>query len=205
MSINILPSSRFSLFTDLFCWWSIHIICCEETWLGLIGLLFLEMILLIWYSVTISDNAVLLLGAQQSDSVVHTCRSVAQSCLSLLWPLGCARQAPLSMGFPRPEHCSGLPFPSPGDLPDQGESHVSSIGQRILCHRLTRETHTYIRVSVCVCETQGERIFFRFFSYIGYHKRWYRQLSDGYLTVSYNWLLYHQSSSLIICLIMYVH
>ena len=29
-----------------------------------------------------------------------------------------ARQAPLSMGFPRQEYWSGLPFPPPGDLPD---------------------------------------------------------------------------------------
>ena len=29
-----------------------------------------------------------------------------------------ARQAPLSMGFFRQEYRSGLPFPSPGDLPD---------------------------------------------------------------------------------------
>jgi len=29
-----------------------------------------------------------------------------------------ACQAPLSMGFSRQEHWSGLPFPSPGDLPD---------------------------------------------------------------------------------------
>ena len=29
-------------------------------------------------------------------------------------------QAPLSMGFPRQEYWSGLPFPSPGDLPDPG-------------------------------------------------------------------------------------
>ena len=29
-------------------------------------------------------------------------------------------QAPLSMGFPRQEDWSGLPFPSPGDLPDPG-------------------------------------------------------------------------------------
>ena len=28
-------------------------------------------------------------------------------------------QAPLSMGFPRQEYWSGLPFPSPGDLSDQ--------------------------------------------------------------------------------------
>ena len=31
-----------------------------------------------------------------------------------------AYQAPLSMGFFRQEYWSGLPFPSPGDLPDPG-------------------------------------------------------------------------------------
>ena len=31
-----------------------------------------------------------------------------------------ARQAPLSMGFPRQEYWSGLPFPSPVDLPHRG-------------------------------------------------------------------------------------
>ena len=31
-----------------------------------------------------------------------------------------AHQAPLSMGFSRPEYWSALPFPSPGDLPDPG-------------------------------------------------------------------------------------
>ena len=35
-----------------------------------------------------------------------------------LWTI--ALQAPLSMGFPRQEYWSGLPFPSPGDLPDPG-------------------------------------------------------------------------------------
>ena len=29
-------------------------------------------------------------------------------------------QAPLSRGFSRQEYWSGLPFPSPGDLPDPG-------------------------------------------------------------------------------------
>ena len=31
-----------------------------------------------------------------------------------------AHQAPLSMGFPRQEYWSGLPFPSPEDLSNQG-------------------------------------------------------------------------------------
>ena len=34
------------------------------------------------------------------------------------WTVG--YQAPLSMGFSRQEYWSGLPFPSPGDLPDPG-------------------------------------------------------------------------------------
>ena len=36
-----------------------------------------------------------------------------------------ACQAPLSMGFPKQEYWSGLPFPSPGDLPNQGMEPVS--------------------------------------------------------------------------------
>ena len=35
-------------------------------------------------------------------------------------PWTVVHQAPLSMGFPRQEYWSGLPFPSPGDLPKQG-------------------------------------------------------------------------------------
>ena len=34
------------------------------------------------------------------------------------WPVAC--QASLSMRFPRQEYWNGLPFPSPGDLPDPG-------------------------------------------------------------------------------------
>ena len=44
--------------------------------------------------------------------------------LSHVWlfvtPWTIAHQIPLSMGFPRQEYWSGLPFPSPGDLPDPG-------------------------------------------------------------------------------------
>ena len=43
---------------------------------------------------------------------------MAQSCLTLCDPVN--YQASLSMGFPRQEYWSGLPFPSPGNLPDPG-------------------------------------------------------------------------------------
>ena len=35
-------------------------------------------------------------------------------------PWTVADQAPLAIRFPRHEHWSGLPFSSPGDLPDPG-------------------------------------------------------------------------------------
>ena len=41
-----------------------------------------------------------------------------QSDPSLCNPGAVACQAPLSMGFSRQKYCNGLPFPSPGDLPD---------------------------------------------------------------------------------------
>ena len=47
--------------------------------------------------------------------------SVAQLCLTLCDPMNyIACQGPLSIGFPRQEYWSGLPFPSPGNIPDPG-------------------------------------------------------------------------------------
>ena len=63
----------------------------------------------------------------KEHSVTHTYPSASGHMLfSLLvvsnsfmtsWTI--AHQAPLSVGFPRPEYWSGLPFPSPGDLSNQ--------------------------------------------------------------------------------------
>ena len=44
-------------------------------------------------------------------------------------PWTVAHQAPLSMGFPRQELWSGLPFPPPGDLPDPGIEFKSPVFQ----------------------------------------------------------------------------
>ena len=53
-------------------------------------------------------------------------------------PWTVARQAPLSMGFSRQESQSGLPFPSPRDLPNPGIEPMPltspAIGRQILYH-----------------------------------------------------------------------
>ena len=52
-----------------------------------------------------------------------------------LWTI--AHQAPRSIGFSRQEYCSGLPFASPGDLPNpviKPVSHVSCISRWVLYH-----------------------------------------------------------------------
>ena len=65
--------------------------------------------------------------------------SGTQSCLFVI-PWTIAHQAPLSVGFPRQEYWSRLPFPSPGDLPSPGikpESFASlALAGRFftLCH-----------------------------------------------------------------------
>ena len=48
-----------------------------------------------------------------------------------------AHQAPPSIGFPRQEYWSGLPFPSPGDFPYSGiESESSALAGRFFTGEL---------------------------------------------------------------------
>ena len=54
-----------------------------------------------------------------SRKITCECESVSQSCPTLCDLMDCSpRQAALSMEFSRQEYWSGLPFPSPGDLPN---------------------------------------------------------------------------------------
>ena len=55
-----------------------------------------------------------------SPFLVIKCVLVAHSHTTLCDPWTIARQAPLSTGFSGQEYWRGLPFPSPGDLPDPG-------------------------------------------------------------------------------------
>ena len=55
------------------------------------------------------------------------------------WTVAC--QAPLSTVFPRKGYWSGLPFPSPGDLPDPGIAPRSP-GFREILHPLSHQGYT---------------------------------------------------------------
>ena len=52
----------------------------------------------------------------QSESEVKSLIRV--QLFAIPWTVAC--QAPLSMGFSTQEYWNGLPFPSPGDLPNPG-------------------------------------------------------------------------------------
>ena len=84
------------------------------------------------------------------------------SCVRLcatLWTVTC--QAPLSMRFSRQEYRSGLPYPSPGDLPDPGIEPVSLMSPALAGRFLTWEatwealTHpyTFSNVPVITCQS----------------------------------------------------
>ena len=63
-------------------------------------------------------NGVASSGSNHEVLNTRQCVLVAQLCLTLCDPMDYSPQAPLSMGFSRQEYWSGLPFPSPGDLPN---------------------------------------------------------------------------------------
>ena len=73
---------------------------------------------------------------------LHGCMLSCFSCVRLfVTPWTVALQAPLSMGFSRQEYWSGLPLPSPGNLPDPGiePGWLSHIAGRFFNIWATRE------------------------------------------------------------------
>ena len=79
------------------------------------------------------------------------CCLITKLCPTLATPWTVARPAPLSMRFPRQEYWNGLPFPSPGDLPDPGiEPHagISCMAGGILYHCTTREAQINAQVPI---------------------------------------------------------
>ena len=89
---------------------------------------------------------------------IHICAH-SLSCVQLCarpWPVAC--QAPPSMEFFRPEPCSGLPFPTPGDLPDTGIELMSLASPTLAGRFFTTAPHgkphniyRYENIYMCVC------------------------------------------------------
>ena len=82
---------------------------------------------------------------RERDLLQNICVCVSHSVRSnSSWPW--AHQAPLSMGFSRQEYWSGLPFPSPGDLPNPGIKPMSlespTLAGRFFTTSTTWEAHT---------------------------------------------------------------
>ena len=73
------------------------------------------------YDLRLVESTPTLFKDQLCISPVCTCVLSGFRCVRLLatvWTI--AHRAPLSLGFSRQEYWSGLPFPSPGDLPNPG-------------------------------------------------------------------------------------
>ena len=76
-----------------------------------------------------------------------------QSCPTLCEPMYCiAHQAPLSMGFPRQEYWSGLPYPPPEDLPNTGMELKSSVSPALQADSLwLSHWESPVHVYCCCC------------------------------------------------------
>ena len=97
-----------------------------------------------------------------TDGGVSHALACTQSCPTLCNPGTVPRQAPLSMGFSRPEHWSGLPCPPPEHLPDPGMEPASptlQAGSSPLRHlgilRVNRQPPGHFEGSRGGCESPG--------------------------------------------------
>ena len=84
-----------------------------------------------------------------SERKVKVKSEVAQWGLTLCNPVTVAHQAPPTMGFSRQEYWNGLPFPSPGDLPNPGTEPRSPVLQ-------TDSLPTELKEAPCYQSSRGE-------------------------------------------------
>ena len=80
-------------------------------------------------------------------------------------PWTVAHQAPLSMGFPRQEYGSGLPFPSPEHLPNPGIESTSSVLQ---ADSLPTELQVKCQKNIYFCFIDCTKAF----DYVDHSKLW---------------------------------
>ena len=87
---------------------------------------------------------------------LHACSAVSDSFATHGPCHGVPCQIPLSVGFPRQEYSSGLPFPPPGDLPNPGikpESPASTAlaGRFFITEPSRKPISVYIHIIYVSC------------------------------------------------------
>ena len=90
----------------------------------------------------------------QRNSIVCVCALSRFSRVGLfatLWTID--NQVPLSMGFPRQEYWSGLPFSFPGYLPDPG---IEPTSPALAGRFFTTSTNRYYLLLFYSCGSQGK-------------------------------------------------
>ena len=75
------------------------------------------------------------------------CVLVVSDSFATPWTIAC--QAPLTVGFSRQEYWSGLPFPSPGDLPGPGIKLVSFVSPELQADFITEPPVLLLTLHVC--------------------------------------------------------
>ena len=92
----------------------------------------------------------------------YCCFPVTQLCSTLSTPWAIDYQnhhLPLSMGFPRQEYWSGLPFPSPENLPDPGiESMSPALQEDSLPLNHQGSPHCKLQLSKLYCQNQDLKV-----------------------------------------------
>ena len=92
------------------------------------GFIFSNFVSHLWCSVVLFLCAYPLVTSMLCAGLSHS------SCVRLfVTPWTAVFQAPLSIGFPKQEYWSRLPFPSPGDLPNP-EIEIASLVSRVSCN-----------------------------------------------------------------------
>ena len=90
---------------------------------------------------------------------------VTKLCPRLMTPWTVDRQAPLSLRFPRQEYWSGLPFPSPGDLPGpEIELRFPALQADIYTYvsiYILSHTHTHTYAYICKWKRNPHKMYIK--------------------------------------------
>ena len=100
------------------------------------------------------------MGSFLSLPVLRCAQSLSRVRLfETLWTVAC--QSPLSRGFSRQEHWSGLPFPPPEDLPNPGiksTCSVSCTGKQVLYTETLGKPHLFLLLLLLLLLSRVSRV-----------------------------------------------